>query len=392
MADFPAGLTEYYQESVDKFTFTISEDLDDSETGVDITGGTGAFEVPCIINIGDELMEVTAKSSPTLTVTRGFGGTTATTHSSGDAGYLPFTAEHYNQMVAQKDAVVKYLCRTVVSLPVSDMEEYEMVEYADEIYIYNGSSWEKIGNITSHDDLKNLDIGDPHPVYYTESEMETAHDALSGDHVTDGDSHDHLEGAGAGRIRTHATGAAPAGSPNDGEVSLDTTTGILYTGYSSSWSAVIGAPSGLIMPFDPANLSGACPDGWTRYTDLDGKFIKGTSLGSSTTGGSATHLHTFDATDVITHSHSIASQTVNATGNESHTHNIDVWYGGAGVTGAYDFAGSTPTADINTTTSGSHTHTGTMSNDTESTGEASPETDSANGEPPYQKVVWCQKD
>jgi len=384
---FPTQLTNYLQPSVDKFTFTIAEDLDASEVGVDITGGTGAFEVPCIINIGDELMKVTSKNSTTLTVIRGFGGTSATTHDKDDSGYLPFSAEHYEELVNQKDAVVKYLCRTEASLPGSGTE-YEMIEYNDEIYIYNGSGWELIGNITDHDDLKDLDVGDPHTDYYLEADMITAHDALPGDHVTNGDSHDHLEGVGFGRLRT--TSGIPGGTPNDGEIALDTSTGILYTGYSGSWSAVIGAPSGLIMPFDPANLSGSCPSGWSRYTDLDSRFIKGTSGSSSSTGGSATHSHTFDAANVITHSHSISAQAINETDEKSHTHE---WYVTSASThkGINRFAGTTASS-VNSTSAGGHSHTGTMSNDTENTGSSSPSTDSGNGEPPYQKVIWCQKD
>ena len=475
MATFPDQLTDYLQESIDKFTFTINEALDNSETEITISGGTAAFTIPCIINIEDELIKCEGKSgvdavsintagtgysaSDVLTIssgngdctvtvntvdtggevltvtittegsgyslgtdeettvsptggsgctlditslnttdltscTRGFGGTSAASHSTGTAGYIPFSAEGYEEMVNGADAVRKYLCRTVASLPSSG-EEYEMVEYGNEIYIYNGASWERIGITTSHDDWKNLDVGDPHPVYYTESELEDAHDALGGGHVIDGDTHDHLDGVGFGALDT-TTSRISSPPTVDGEIVLNTTTGVLYISYIDSapattddWIEVTGAPSGLVMAFDPANLSGSCPSGWSRYTALDEKFVKGTTSSPQTTGGSQTHSHDFDTTDVVTHSHSINSQSMNATASETHTHTgpLGSLGGTYGPWKKYSGGGG-----VTSNLGGAHSHTATMSNDTESTGEASPQTDSANGEPPYQKVIWCQKD
>ena len=398
---FPLSLTDYLQSSVDKFTFSIGEALDTSEVEITINGGTAAFDIPCIINLEDELILAESKTSTELeTCTRGYGGTTAAIHSDSTSGYLPFAAEHYTELAEQTDAVIKYMCRTEASLPVADMVEYEMVEYDDEIYIYNGTGWEKVGLTFSHDSWKDLDSGDPHPVYYKLAELIAAHDALdggTGGHVIDGDSHDHLEGQGFGSIDT--TIARVSSAPTyDGEVVLNTTTGVLYVSYIvgaadvTDWILVTGAPEGLIMAFDPDNLSGACPSGWSRYTELDGNYVKGTSGVTQTTGGSETHTHDYDVTDVITHSHSIDSQSGSGTASVTHTHSFkqgttgsSVGIGGVGNAGG-DWAG------VNSSSSGGHTHTGTMSNDTGSTGGADPATDSANGEPPYHKVIWCQKD
>jgi len=400
MAIFPEQLTDYLQPSVDKFTFVVSEALDDSELGIDITSGVDAFVVPCIINIEDELIHIESKSSPTLTASasgRGYGGTTAAAHDSGVTGYIPLTAEHYDEMIVGAAAVRKYICRTVASLPATGLEEeYDIVEYADEIYMYTGSGWERIGITLSHDSWRNLSSGDPHPVYYTESRLETAHDNISGEHVTDGDSHDHLEGTGIGAIDT--TMSRIASPPTyDGEVVLDTTSGVLYVSYIDSppaavadWIEVIGAPTGLVMAFDPSNLSGACPTGWSRYTALDEKFVRGTSSSSQTTGGSASHVHTF--TKIIDHEHSISSQAMNTTSTKSHTHRVGTSTGGGADDSPLRWLSSGSGAHVSSSSSGGHTHTITMSNDTQSTGEAAPETSSVNGEPSYQKVVWCQKD
>lgn len=63
---------------------TIAEDLDNSETGVDLPSGhTIRFSVGDVALVDAEYMRVTAIADPTLTVTRAFGGSSAVTHSNG---------------------------------------------------------------------------------------------------------------------------------------------------------------------------------------------------------------------------------------------------------------------------------------------------------------------
>lgn len=78
---------EWLEDSIAAMTGTIAEDLDTSETGVDVTTNEGTyFRVGHVFKVGDELFRVTAVSSDTLTVaTRGFAGSTAAEHSSGAA-------------------------------------------------------------------------------------------------------------------------------------------------------------------------------------------------------------------------------------------------------------------------------------------------------------------
>jgi hypothetical protein len=66
---------------------TLSEDLDTSETGVDVSNGA-LFTTSSIILIDREQMRVTGISNNTLTVTRAYNGTTAATHANGTAIYL----------------------------------------------------------------------------------------------------------------------------------------------------------------------------------------------------------------------------------------------------------------------------------------------------------------
>jgi len=75
------------------YTYTVcpntvlNEDLDASETGVDVVDGSVYPAVPFTVQIDSEKMRVTARATNTLTVTRGFEGTTAATHTTGATVY-----------------------------------------------------------------------------------------------------------------------------------------------------------------------------------------------------------------------------------------------------------------------------------------------------------------
>jgi hypothetical protein len=84
------------------------------------------------------------------------------------------------------------------------------------------------------------------------------------------------------------------------------TTGTLIT--AAMWNANVTdnltylkancVQAGTIAIFDAA-----CPSGWTRFSALDAKFIRGNAAYGGT-GGAATHTHVGD-----THTHSIATHT-----------------------------------------------------------------------------------
>jgi hypothetical protein len=65
-----------------EITTTLNEELDASETGVDVTSATG-MATSDVIDVGGELMLISGISTNTLTVTRAHGGTTAAVHSDG---------------------------------------------------------------------------------------------------------------------------------------------------------------------------------------------------------------------------------------------------------------------------------------------------------------------
>jgi hypothetical protein len=66
---------------------TLAEDLDTSETAVDVTSGT-LFAVGDLIRFGNELGYVSAKATNTLTSTRGENGSTAAAHDTAGNVYI----------------------------------------------------------------------------------------------------------------------------------------------------------------------------------------------------------------------------------------------------------------------------------------------------------------
>lgn len=112
------------------------------------------------------------------------------------------------------------------------------------------------------------------------------------------------------------------------------------------------------------------PNGWTRDTSLDAKFIKGAAAGveASDTGGATTHTHTTAA-----HNHTTA-----------HTHTVPN-SGAASGTVAND-SGSTYAPDA-------HTHVSNPStvNPTTTTADDSTTTGSGSSEPTYYTVIWIGK-
>jgi len=78
---FGAGL--WNGTNTNEVTTTLDEELDASETAVDVTSATG-MSTSDVIDVGGELMLISGISTNTLTVTRGHGGTTAAVHSDGE--------------------------------------------------------------------------------------------------------------------------------------------------------------------------------------------------------------------------------------------------------------------------------------------------------------------
>lgn len=84
MINWPSTKAEWIEDTLSPFTSTIAEDLDDSETGVDVATGTGSyFRYGDVIMVDSEKMLVTSVSTDTLTVVRSWGDPAAAAHSNG---------------------------------------------------------------------------------------------------------------------------------------------------------------------------------------------------------------------------------------------------------------------------------------------------------------------
>lgn len=73
-----------YYEVLETVSSALAEDLDASETGVDVVSGT-SYNAGETILIDSEQMSISSISTNTLTVVRGINGTTAATHTNGAA-------------------------------------------------------------------------------------------------------------------------------------------------------------------------------------------------------------------------------------------------------------------------------------------------------------------
>jgi hypothetical protein len=86
-------------DAVNLASFTLDTSLDASTTTVSVTEDISSINVPCYLLVGSELIYATAKSSGNFTTCdRGAGGTSAASHSNGDAVYVVYAANLFNQL------------------------------------------------------------------------------------------------------------------------------------------------------------------------------------------------------------------------------------------------------------------------------------------------------
>jgi len=126
----------------DELTTTIAEDLDDSETGVDVASATG-ISTSDVIDIGGELMLVSGISSNTLTVTRGHGGTTAAVHSSGELVRLVLgnaTAADDTVTLINDGSGLSATATTVTVDSAANFASSGYIKINDEIIEYTGTT------------------------------------------------------------------------------------------------------------------------------------------------------------------------------------------------------------------------------------------------------------
>jgi hypothetical protein len=86
LVNFPSTKIEWIEDTMSPYTTTMDESgFDDSETDLTVAAGTGAyFRQGDIISVESEYMLVSAVSTDTLTIVRGYGSTTAAAHTTGN--------------------------------------------------------------------------------------------------------------------------------------------------------------------------------------------------------------------------------------------------------------------------------------------------------------------
>lgn len=129
----------------------------------------------------------------------------------------------------------------------------------------------------------------------------------------------------------------------------------------------------IILPFDDTNAN--IPAGWTRVTELDGKYLKGTASGvnPNVTGGSNTHSHTSPA-----HSHTMLNHTHTVSfSNETY----DTWGGNDASSGEGVLSSHAHYPSDNVTIAGNGNLTGVAVTYA-----------SVNSEPPHYAVIFIKSD
>lgn len=92
LLNWPQIKVEWLEDAQSGTSSTLAEALDASETGIDVADGT-LFKRGHIVKVESELMHVSSVASNTLTVIRGYAGSTAATHATSTAIYIRTEAQ-----------------------------------------------------------------------------------------------------------------------------------------------------------------------------------------------------------------------------------------------------------------------------------------------------------
>lgn len=391
--------SDLFGDILDQFIMTLTADLNSSSTTLYVDRAD--VYTPCFILVENELMKVTNADAggKTLTVQRGYGGTTATAHTKNTPIYLVISSDHFKSLRNGIVNLQKYAGLVGLDANKPSNPPVGAVYIATDtkrVYIaLNNGQWVSIFKQANHSEYP--EVGDPHPQYHTSQRFYDWHSAQAGGHVTGGDNHDHSSGGGIARVKAglDANKGSVSGS---GWVYYATDTNYFYIANNGSWVRIAGAPSGMIAMFLANDLSGNCPPGWTRVTELDGKFPKGAPSGTTSlaSGGSASHTHTYSA--VPAHTHAVPAVSATTSTDGGHTHSVPARgspYGTGFEMNHQSYRGYNAFTDYG----GDHYHTGVLPGSTSgsaqkvdgSTGVSSGTTGSASNYPPYRRVIFCKK-
>ena len=146
---WPSTKIEWFEDTNNPISGTLGEELDNSETAVDVTAGQGAYlRQGDIILVESEKMLVKSVSTDTLTVERGYGDTSAAVHATATAwkrvtrampeasnpvtGYhgTPTLPYNYVQIISAAAQISK-TAMAVKNIPVADEMDYQVAKLFD---------------------------------------------------------------------------------------------------------------------------------------------------------------------------------------------------------------------------------------------------------------------
>lgn len=407
-------------ELLDHRSFRLQGDHFITDTTIETQGSLGDIDLPVYIVFDDQgamkdneiiyCDDITPGGDGFENVLRGMRGTDAQDHSDSAKMYIAYTGRHATLMLRAILAAQRCqgLAGPTSGIPGSPVAGEVYVDTDDDkVYmaVDNTASPEfRQYGIIDHGDYDDLDTDDHDTganAYHEDTRAEEWHDALDGGvtgHVLGGNSHDHLGGNGAGRIQSGPFSGRP-GATTEREIYYDTDNDELYiTDAGSSWVKITGAPIDAIAMF-----RGACPQGWTRVTNLDSRFPLGCEVGEDPGDyipqeeGSDTHTHTYD--DVPQHLHSVTGFAGSTNSVGEHNHVVGEGSGPYDPGLCEDYLSGGGWWDLGY--SDNHSHTVVMPSDSTDTswrtsddaaGMAQGTTTSEDAKPPFYAMVFCEKD
>jgi hypothetical protein len=252
---------------------------------------------------------------------------------------------------------------------------------------FSENVWDRLDR-TDHGDYSGNSLDTAHSIYFLMAAFEAWHGALPGSHVTSPETHNH-QTYPARKVRSGPDATKPlVQNPGDIFIALDTKT-LYFSSDGIAWSAYSTIPRATILMFETA-----CPAGWTRLSSLDGKFPKGAPSGAYTglvQGGSVSHDHSLPT--LIAHSHSIPSTSVVVDTSASHSHDVPIYSGSGSNYVAFNPGNAGSTTNMNSSSSGVHTHTASVPNkDSNAFGVAAPRSSLVDVLPPFGEILFCLKD
>lgn len=411
MVNFPTSYdnkASTFGDIKDNVVLTLHTSVNNSVTSIRFTetAVVDALDVPCYLTfeVSDasdnfEILKVTSKGTAGtgyVNVTRGALSSTALAHTAGEKAVQDPVTGHLTSLRELIEAAQKFHALVGTSLPATCSPGEAYLDTSAQILYFCTATnvWTRVSR-ASHSNYGGLS-DDDHPQYHNATRKAAWHAVeanVGGSHLTSAAAHNHdgsgTNGAPAARFLSGPTANRPSSPSQVGQLFFDTSTGDLYFGADGlTWERYSVMPAGTIILFEDA-----CPQGWTRVTEMDGKFPRGAAPGvwsGLADGGAASHTHTLST--VISHTHNIAEATFNLGYGGEHNHGFLRFSSSGGYNTVAAFGKHYTPVYVNTGSGAAHTHAVTIpTHNTSNSGSATVTTAGTDNLPPYVNLLFCKK-